>query len=283
MKKRVLIFLVSAFALIMLISSCAPSLQWFIAPKTVLIDDTHNNSYNFDGYGGAAFYAKLSTILQSMGYSVAFTSSAGFVPENYGVFLAAAPVNAYSNSEMQKVANFLSKCNRKLILLGEWYGYYDNTPLNSLLTYLGSGISFNNKEVFDDTNNYNSTSYWPVISDFEVHPVTTGLSTVVLFATTTLNVTGSAVALAYPSATAYVTAPSMVSGNNSSYSPSSESFELEIIIDPIIVMAAEEVKRGKIVAIGDATLFANDVYNSLTDDFIDIAENTKLLKNIINW
>ena len=284
MKKKIAIFVVAAFALIILISSCAPSLQWFIAPKTVLIDDTHNNSYDFDGYGGTAFFAKLSTILQSMGYSVAFTSSAGFSPENYGVFLVTAPVTAYSSSEMQQVANFLSKCDRKLILLGEWYSYYDNTPLNDLLTYLGSGISFNNETVYDDTNNYNSNNIWPVISNFEAHPVTSGLSTVVLFATATLNVTGSAVALAYPSATAYVTTPSLASGNNSSYSPSSESFEPEVVTTPIIVIAADEIKRGKIVAIGDATLFANDVYGYLSgDDFIDVAENTKLLKNIINW
>ncbi len=281
MKRKVTVFVLMAVVLVIFMTSCLS--PQCVVPKTVLIDDTHDNSYNFDGYGVTAFYAKLSTVLQSMGYSVDFTSSAGFVPQNYGSFIVAAPTTVYSSAELQMVSAFLSKCNRKLILLGEWYGYYDNSPLNSILANLGSGISFNNNEISDAVNKYDNSSIWPIINNFITHPVTTGLNSIVLFAGDSINITGNAIALAYASSSAIVTAPSFVCGD-SSCNTNSVDFEPDGIIPSIIAMAAESVLSGKIVAIGDASLFGNDLYGyPAFQDFIDVADNEQLLRNIISW
>ncbi|AKI97057.1 hypothetical protein [Kosmotoga pacifica] len=281
--KKIAVVLISIFVLGLILSSCVPSLPCFGPPKSVLIDDTHYNSYDFDGYGGAAFFATMITMLQSMGYTVAFTSSDGFNPENYGILILPAPVNNYTTAEMQKIANFLSLMNRKLIVLGEWYSYYDSTVLNDLLSYLGSGISFNDVTVYDTVNNYDSDSMWPTVSDFASHPITAGLSIIAFFATTSINTTAGAIALAFASGSAYESAPSLISNSPLGVS-GAESEEKVTISTTINVLAAETLKKGKVVAVGDVTLFIDDVYNYLASgNFIDVHDNDKLLTNIINW
>jgi len=282
MKKRIMI-LISLVVIMFLVSSCI--LNPFVVPKTVLIDDTHNNSKNFDGFGGTAFFAKLTSVLQAMGYTVSFTSSVGFFPENYGYFVVAAPVTSYSGADLTKVSSFLSKSNRKLILLGEWFTYYDNSNLNNILSFLGSGITFNNEKIKDNSNNYNSINYWPTVTNFVTHPVTTGLSSIALIATTSLSVSGNAFALAYTSAVSYLTPPLLLSGTSAE--GSSELLDKEdgiVISGPFVVVAAESIMSGKVVAVGDATIFANDVYGSLASgEFLDIQNNKQLFINMINW
>ncbi len=283
MKRKITIFILLVF-LMFFVSSCILNPQC-VVPKTILIDDTHNNSNNFDGYGGTAFFAKLTSVLQTMGYTVSFTSSVGFFPENYGYFVVAAPFISYSSADLQKVSTFLSKCNRKLILLGEWFSYYDNAKLNNILSFLGSGITFNNEQINDNVNNFNSTTYWPIATNFVTHSVTTGLNSIALIATTSLSVSGNAIALAYTSAVSYYASPIFISGNSAHYSGNLLDQEDGIVISgPFVVVAAQTIMSGKVVAIGDANLFANDVTSLLpSGDFLDAADNEQLLRNIINW
>jgi len=204
MKKRIFIIVIITFVLMIFISSCVVPIC--NVPKTVLFDNSHNNRGCFDDNVLTKF-AKLISTLQTMGYTVNYTSSSGFYPENYGVFIIPIPETEYSSSENQKISTFLSKCERKLLIIGEYYSFYDNTPLNNILTYLGSGISFNNVLVKDNINKYDNNTSWVIVNNFITHPVTAGLNSIIPFATTSISVSGNAISLANSSAVSYLQAP----------------------------------------------------------------------------
>lgn len=280
MKKRIFIIIIITFVLMLFISSCVVPIC--NVPKTVLIDNNHNNK-KYNGTNVQIHYAKLISILQTMGYTVNYTLSSGFFPENYGILIIPIPETEYSATEKQQISTFLSKCERKLLLIGEWGGYYDNTPLNNILSFLGSNILFNNEVVKDNTYKYDNNSDWPIVSNFLTHPVTTGLNSIVPFAATTISVSGSALALANTSAVSYLGAP-IFESSASSFCPDNLKDETDSIVisGPFCVVAAQSVMSGKIVAVGDSNIFS-DGGGIPAGDYIDAADNEKLLKNIFNW
>ena len=281
MKKRIFIIVIITFVLMIFISSCVVPIC--NVPKTVLFDNSHNNKGCFDDNVLTKF-ATIISILQTMGYTVNYTSSSGFFPENYGVFIIPIPVTEYTATENQKISSFLSKCERKLLVIGEWYDYYDNTPLNNILTYLGSGISFNNELVQDNVNKYDSNNSWVIVNNFITHPVTGGLNSIIPFATTSINVSGNAVSLANTSAVSYLDAPVFDSSTSSNYQEDLKDEKADgiVISGPFCVVAAQSLMSGKIVAVGDGNIFANG--GSIpAGEYIDAADNEQLFKNIINW
>ncbi len=239
MKKRIFIIVIITFVLMLFVSSCVVPIC--NVPKVVLIDSNHNNK-KYIGNNVLTKFAKSISILQTMGYTVNYTSSSGFFPENYGVFIIPVPETEYSVSEKQQVSTFLSKCGRKLLLIGEWGGYYDNTPLNNILSYLSSGISFNNEVVKDDINKYDNNNDWPIVSSFLSHPVTTGLNSIIPFAATTLSVSGNALSIANTSAVSYLGAPVFDSSTSSfcSYNLKDETDSI-VFSGPFPVVAAQSI------------------------------------------
>ncbi|MBC7320459.1 hypothetical protein H5T89_07415 [bacterium] len=267
------------------ISSCMPISSCTPIPKVVLIDDAHQNENDFDGYGFDAFYGKLVTTLQNMGYTVNRASTAGFNPSIsvYGIVILPAPFQAYSSSEKQAIVDFV-KAGGKLIMLGEYgsYGYTANANLNAISTALGAGITFNNNTVYDNTNNYNDENYWPLIQTFVSHPTTNGLTTLAYICGDSLSVQNPGTAIAYASSSAYTSSSLSrdVVGNSAGIGVKAPDTKDKVT--SIIVSAVAQIGSGKVVAIGDANIFGNDVYENQTD-FIDLYNNKKFLQNIINW
>jgi len=263
--------------------SCIPSCTPI--PKVVLIDDAHNNENNFDGYGFDAFYGKLKTTLQDMGYTVNRASTSGFSPSIsvYGIVILPAPFDAYTSSETQALVDFV-RAGGKLIILGEWGGYGDsaNANLNAISTALGAGITFNNNTVYDDTNNYNSTSYWPLITNFVSHPTTNGLNTLAYIAGSSLTVQSPGTPVAYSSGNVRTMVNLSKDPRGNSAGIGMKSPDTKERVTSIVVAAVAQVGSGKVIAIGDTNIFGNDVYYHQTD-FIDLYNNKKFLQNIVNW
>lgn len=264
-----------------LFGGCGSCIPEATLPKALLIDDIHDNENNFDGYEVETFYEKMISTLQEMGYTVKLASQAGFSPllSTYSTVLLPAPFQAYTSGEIQALVDFVRN-GGKAILLGEWGGYGDtaNANLNSLSTSLGAGIVFNSTTVYDDTNYYNY-NYWPLISNFVNHPTTTGLNKIALIACTSLATQSPAIPIAYASSTAYERAASR--GENS-IGTGIETLGNKLKVGSIAVAAVSQVGSGKVIAVGDANLFGDDVYENSTD-FIDLYSNKQFLKNIINW
>jgi hypothetical protein len=263
--------------------SCIPSCTPI--PKVVLIDDAHQNENNFDGYSFEAFYGKLKTTLQDMGYTVNKASTAGFSPSIsvYGIVILPAPFDAYTSSETQAMVDFV-RAGGKLIILGEYgsYGASANANLNAISTALGAGITFNNNTVYDDTNNYNNISYWPLITSFVSHPTTNGLSTLAYIAGCSLTVQSPGTPIAYASGSAYTRANLLRDPGGNGAGIGMKSQDTKDRVTNIIVAGVAQIGSGKVIAIGDVNIFGNDAYNHQTD-FIDLYNNKKFLQNIVNW
>ncbi|MCX7795567.1 MAG: GldG family protein [bacterium] len=262
--------------------SCIPSCTPI--PKVVLIDDAHQNENNFDGYGFDAFYTKLVTTLQGMGYTVNKASTAGFNPSIsvYGVVILPAPSQAYSSTEKQAIVDFV-KAGGKLLMFGEWGAFATaNTNLNTISTALGAGITFNNNTVYDDTNNHDNRNYWPLIQNFVSHSTTSGLTTLAYIVGCSLTVQSPGTAIAYASSSAYTVSSLSreLAGNSAGIGVKVP--ETKDKVTSIIVAAVAQIGSGKVAVIGDTNIFGNDVYENETD-FIDLYNNKKFLQNIINW
>ena len=278
--KRIAILIMFS-ALVLILTSCFPR-SFPRVPKTLLIDDSHNNRIDDEA---SVELSKLIKAFEDKGYTVDLSSETGFSPEGYGIALVLAPQSSYSVNEMSGLATLLSR-GGKVLLLGEYYPYYDNAPINAIASYLEVGIQFNNNLLHDSTNNYDNEEIWVTTTKFNAHPLTAGLSKIVLIAGATLNTSGEAQTIAYAEPTSYVplnvaaieSLSGVVAGSGSSLTEFSKQVT---IVVPLV--AAASVGSGKVVAIGDINLFSDDIWEYISGDFIDLFDNRKLLNNIIDW
>ncbi len=157
-----------------------------------------------------------------------------------------------------------------------------NTNLNAISTALGTGITFNNDTVYDNTNNYNGTNYWPLISTFAPHPVTNGLTKLAYILGCSLSVQSPGIAIAYASSSAYTASNLSRDLGGNSIRVGIKAPDTKDKVASIIVSAVAQIGSGKVIAVGDVNIFGNDCYNNQTD-FIDLYSNKKFLQNIVNW
>ncbi|MFO7881670.1 MAG: hypothetical protein R6U52_03915 [Kosmotogaceae bacterium] len=266
-------------AIILSFVSCAPTLK--LLGKRILIDNTHSNEDNYDGYDKENFFGTLISTLESEYNTVHFTSNAGFVPEKYDILILDAPFTSYTTTEKNKTYNLLQS-GGTLVALGEYYSYWNRTYLNNMLDYLGVDIRFEANQIFDTTNHYQNT-VWPIISEFYNHPTTESLNSIVLFGASSLNVYGTAQVVA-ESSTVSVTETFRTQNMKSAATLSVEDFVMEpqvTIAVPII--AVDSIGTGKVIAIPDVNIFGDDVFGYISKDFIEVHDNMQLLMNIIYW
>jgi len=272
MKKLLLISTLVIFAL--LLTSCWPG-SIPLVPKTLLIDNTHSSS------GGGI--TRIVQAFQARGYSVFYSSVVGFNPQEYGAVLISAPEVAYTNTEKSKLGNLLS-LGGKIILLSEWYSYYNSAPLNAITSYLGVNISFNNNLLLDNVNNYKSRTDWVTTTKFEAHTLSAGLNKIVLFATSTLNAGANTSIVARAEATSYTPAgisPEFSEASSVESGVQSAEFSSQDVIISVPLVVAARVGTGKVVALGDSDIFSGE--GTLPGAYIDQLDNLRLLQNIINW
>ena len=280
--KRIILFSVIT-ALVMMISSCWPG-SFPVVPRTLLIDDVHDNFYSstfpFDFY---EHYEELISEFQTKGYSVSLASDVGFFPENYGAVLIAVPTVQYSSAEKSSLSTLLG-LGGKVIILGEWYSYYDNTPLNQITGSIGVDIEFNNNELKDNVHNFAGDDDWITTTRFESNPITSGLGKIALFAACSLNVgyDSAIIASAEPTAFAASSLESNFLDSSSGSDQEIQSYDPQVtIVVPIAAVA--NVGFGKVFAIGDSNIFADEPDSYIPGDYIDVFDNRRLLRNVINW
>ncbi|MGC9383902.1 MAG: hypothetical protein ACP5D6_04795 [Kosmotogaceae bacterium] len=119
--------------------SCAPTMR--LLARKILIDDTHYNVKNFDGYGKDVFYKTFLEKMEASYHTVDFTSDVGFYPENYDILMLPAPFDPYTSAEKNRIYSFLQN-GGTLAAMGEHGGFTNNIYINSLLSYLGVDIQF---------------------------------------------------------------------------------------------------------------------------------------------
>jgi hypothetical protein len=257
--------------------SCAPTMR--LLAKKILIDNTHNNVSNFDGYGKDVFYETLIEEIEEGYHTLNFTSDVGFVLEGYDVVILPAPFTSYLVSERNKIYNFLNN-GGTLVAMGEHGGFTNNVPLNTLLVSLGVDIQFMSNTINDNTNYYNYTTN-PIISELLDHPTTSYIDSIVLFAACSLDVFGNASVVA--ESTTLSAPETFLEENLGSAVP---SLIQDLLIEPQVsiavpIVAVDNVGIGKVIAIPDTNLFANNVYDGTP--YIDVHDNFQFFYNILFW
>lgn len=238
----------------------------------VLFDDVHNP---INGYTSISnHFAPLISYLEDAKYIVDIGNMSNL--EDYDILVLADPHISFNTSEITSIQTFLQR-GGKLVMLGE-HGYFsDNSALNALSIALGIGITLNQDVVCDDTDNYQDTNYWPLISDFVSHAVTTDISTVIIGCGSSLNVTSPATVVAWSDQDSY----NEQGAENIEYSPLSKPMVLRGSKSQglFIMIAVSEVNDGKVFVVGDTNLWSYD----MDIDFFSLYDNEKLVSRHISY
>jgi len=172
------------------------------------------------------------------------------------------PNDGLYDFEISLLKNYLAN-GGKLWVMGNWYKYFDPENLNILTSEYG--IVWNDGEIMDDVQNYEGTSYRPILSVFAdnilAKLLSAGVSSVLAHGCTYLNVSSPAVPILLGNPTSY--------GVNATGDPSGIN-----ATDLIAAAAVELTSGGKLFAMGGTLPFAYTENPEYNHRFID---------NIIRW
>lgn len=165
-----------------------------------------------------------------------------------------------------------------------WYGYYDNTHLHQITASIGLDIQFSNNELMDNVHNFAGVNYWITTTRLESNPITSGLGKIALFAACSLSVgyDSTIIASAEPTAFAPISLESNSMNSSSGSHHEMQSYDPQVTI-VVPVAAVANVGLGKVFAIGDSNIFADEPDTDIPGDYIDVFDNRGLLRNVINW
>jgi len=167
-----------------------------------------------------------------------------------------------------------------LFLMGEygvasWSDEWLNS-VNKVGRYFG--IEFEFAMVCDPTDHYHSKSDpdggvdLPFITDMRPHKVTDGVSKFMINWGTSLQISASAVAIAYTDSDAWLDINSVWNSESGDWECYQDEFE---VVGSFPVLAVSQYESGRVVAIGDRGLFVNA--------WLDNYDHYDLAQNIFEW
>lgn len=218
-------------------------------------------------------YKDCISYLQEIGYKTSYENFLQFPnPDQVDILVLASPSQAYSNTEINQIKNFARK-GKKIIILGEWggYSYFNSESVNKIL--LEANLKINQDIV---KNKIATTTYDDndeILSvDFNTHPIMKDISSINLYGTSSLDIVNGGVSkinsditkiLAYSSKTGF-TIQNTANGS-------------------IGLLAVSNIGLGKVVLLGDSSLFMSLDSNKNKILNINEKDNRSLLKNIFAW
>ncbi|MFQ6135667.1 MAG: DUF4350 domain-containing protein [Candidatus Hydrothermarchaeales archaeon] len=202
------------------------------------------------------YYSSFSRSMTSRGYRVDVLNAKPLNLDElkgYKVLMISFPQKKFSDEEIKGIINFVGD-GGGLFVVGEegnWGGFKE--ILNSLSKEFG--ITFNDDEVHDPTDSVGES--YSVIHTMKEHPVLNEVEKFVIYGGCSLNVSGDAEAIATGDDDTFSTKDYYKAGD---YPP---------------VLAVSEYLDGRVLCIGDGSLFRNR--------FINEFYNKQLALNIIEW
>ncbi|MCP4707771.1 MAG: hypothetical protein GY869_04030, partial [Planctomycetes bacterium] len=139
----------------------------------VLFDETHSPSGNAPGlYSESDIYQDWANLLRSWGFTVDRATTIGTtyaaLIDTYCTVIISEPTVAYSTTEINALSNFVDQ-GRGVLILGEYGSFANSQGMFPVVNALAVpfGMSFNNDTFYDDINNIDGASYWPLIPYFD--------------------------------------------------------------------------------------------------------------------
>ncbi len=243
-------------ALILLFAVLIPASASGVEVKGQVIINTYHNiqNENFD-YNLNILTNFLDS--QSFGYKVSYSPISYPLLKNYDVFVLLLPTKEpLTTGEINAVLQFAQE-GGGVLLIGESKDYVISTADNKTVTfdadYLNAlskkfGIAFNKDTLAEKKGDVSAHSI--EILQFPAHALTSGVTSINLFLSATLNLSGNALKVVY--------------GNENTYS---EFYE---VVSYPPVAAAARYGYGRVVALAD------------TEGYLRLEDN-KFLINTLNW
>lgn len=223
----------------------------------------------FDEYHATWKPSILTDVLSELemnGYSASFSKEriSSSLLSGHDILVLMIPYRGFSDDEKEAIQDFV-KNGGGLIIFGEHGPYMDykgiTNPVNSISTLFG--IEFNSDAVSDPENRIDEDGWIFMITNFKSHPVTKGVETIVYVSGCSLKVKSPATGLAFGSPTA------VADGQEGR---------------DIVVLAAAEYGKGKVLAIGDTDFLGGPNTPGYEDsDYLSIGDTMKFVVNMFEW
>ena len=233
------------------------------------------------------YWTHLISALRTAGHTVV-TDQANFNLSGYNVVFLSVPGKDYTAGELSALQTFVLN-GGAVVISAEHSGGFGTAYLNHVANLFG--INFKSNVVLDDNHNDQDNNNWPLITNYVAHPTTAGINTTVIYAGSSLDLSGSAYPIAYADTDAYLMPPLKgLPPANALYAgkfekvpvPGENVFQENLGSAPsIVVMAASEYGNGKVWAVGDFNIWANDYASQNIG--IDYYDNQQLALNVFDW
>jgi len=239
-------------------------------------------SHGFWSWVDTTYWSHLISALRSAGHEVV-TNQLDFNLNGYNVVFLSLPGEDYSTPELSAIQSFVQN-GGGVVISAEWGGGFGTVYLNHVANLFG--INFKGNEVFDDLHNDQNINEWPIISNYISHPTTASITKTVIYAGSSLELSGSAYPIAYADTDAYTMPPLKgIAPANLHYAGVLKNEPGQGIAvengTNIVVMAASEYGNGKVWAVGDFSIWGNDpTYPTIGIDYYD---NQQLALNVFDW
>jgi tetratricopeptide (TPR) repeat protein len=264
------------YILVIILALYAAQVQQQEIQGKILIDIGHSS------LDISLILGELARELEINYYDVEFTQSILYL-DPYDVLVLAVPTVPLTTEELNAVRSFVEK-GGGLFVLGE-SGVMSSKNLEDLNTLTSEyGIEFQRDVVIDPENNLHLDKAYPeipIIENFASHPITKNVRKIFLVSGCSLVLSRNARPLAWGGEQTYGDKLSELYGySGGSYEPGLEKKGKDLV-----VLAYCESGEGRVVAIGDTSLFRglSTAGAPWTKSPIDYLDNKKLALNIFGW
>jgi len=242
----------------------------------ILIDVSHSSQ------DVEKILSRLVRTLEISNYYVTFGETIRYA-DQYDVLVVAIPTQPFTTEEMDSIRQFVNN-GGGLLLMGEGGVLTSENvkDFNALAQYYG--IEFQRDVVVDPKNNVTLDQAYPeipIIEHFADHPVTRNVQKIFFSSGCSLRLSGEAQPLAWGGEETYGDRFFESYGyRGGSYDPGLEKKGEELIL-----MACAESGKGRVVAIGDTSLFRGrgTAARFWPDDPLEYYDHKRLALNIFDW
>lgn len=214
-------------------------------------------------------FSSLISLLEKNNFTVKQSEFDKSDLENSDIIVLPCPSLEYSSSELDTLYS-LVRSGKKVIILGEWGGYggFASKGLNSLLKKVNLQI---NTDVVEEisSENYIQSSDNVIISSFDSHALTKDLKKLIFYASSSVStLTGGEIP---------------ASNTITPISTSSNSFRIQVYSKgKSSLVGLSLLGAGKIIVVGDTSMFTNSDSDSNSVINLLEADNSKFALNIFN-
>lgn len=215
-------------------------------------------------------------------YQVEFTKTILYL-DPYDVLVIAAPTQPFTAEELDSIHQFVEN-GGGLLLLGE-SGVLSSKNVEDFNVLSGYyGIEFQRDVVVDPENNMTLDKPYPeipIIENFAIHPVTRNVNRIFFVSGCSMRLSKRASPLAWGGDNTYGDRLSEIYGfGGGTYDPSIEKKGEELI-----VIAYAESGKGRILALGDTSLFRgrSATGEPWSSDPLEYLDHKRLALNIFSW